>query len=70
MSRREADMGRLALTPRFSLEGRSYALLADAAQEAEFQHAAHARVYRVTALVTEPECYAAGEVVYTSRGAS
>ena len=53
-----------SLTPRFLCRGQKFAILADAAQEAEFRHPCS-----VTALVTEPECYVEGEVVYVSKGA-
>lgn len=53
----------LDLTPRFLCRGQKFAILADAAQEAEFRHPSV-----VTALVTESECFVAGEVVYVSKG--
>jgi hypothetical protein len=56
------------LTERYECNGVKYALLADAAQEAEFVHAEGTPCV-VTALLDEPECYRAGEVVYTSKGA-
>ena len=62
-------MSPLDLTERFLIAGRRYALLADAAQEAEYLHAETGHVHEVTALVTEPEYFVAGDVVYTSRGA-
>jgi hypothetical protein len=57
------------LTNRFECNGVEYALLADAAQEAEFVHAETGRPVQVSALADEPECWAKGDVVYTSQGA-
>lgn len=56
--------------PRFELEGKQYDGLADAAQDAEFAHAADDKPRQVKALVDcEHGLFKKGEVVYTSKGA-
>lgn len=55
---------------RFTLDGRAYQELRDAAQDAEFAHTKDDCVHRVIAMVDcEFGMFSAGEVVYESKGA-